>query len=201
MSGKRRQVIAPRLDDFVEKMLASLHSYSETVDLAVFEFGCDERTVTRSIARVREKWMAAEASTVVERRAKFRAELEHAWQGALAAGDYRAIAVMSRTRADIEGIKAPKETKHSGTVNHRPVPAMSPQERDREIQVLLAKRQAELSSGTSATPAIGALPPVTPEELEIELAPAIRPAKQEKAPAKNKGSKKASKPRSKTKVH
>lgn len=188
----RRRVIAPRLDDFVERSLAALMSYGEVVDAAVAEFGCDERTVTRAIARVRERWMQAEASTVAERRAKFRAELEHAWAKALAAGDYRAIAVMARTRADIEGIKTPKEHKHSGTVNHRPVAAMSPQERRRELEILLAKRAAEL--GGKPMPV---LPPAAAQdqpELVIDLPPDIRP---EKAKAK----KKPSKPRSKTRVH
>jgi hypothetical protein len=173
------RVVAPRLDDFVEEMLASLHSYSQVVDHAMAKFGCDERTVTRAIARVREKWKQVEANTVVERRARFRAELEHAWRCALKAGDYRAIAVMARTRADIEGIKAPKEMKHTGTIHHRPVAAMSPQERQRELEILLAKRQADLGGNpTAVIPALAAMPAATADELElVELPPDIRPAK------------------------
>ena len=196
--AKKKQY-APRLDDFVEQMLGRLHSYGEVVDAAMEEFGCAERTVTTAIARVRERWKQVEAATVLERRATFRAELRQAWRDAAAAGDYRAIAVMARTRADVEGIKAPKETKHSGTVNHhhRPVAAMSPAERQRELAILLAKRQAELGGGTSTGSAIAALPSAPTEVIEIELPPDIRP---EKKP-KGKGRKKASKPRSKTKVH
>lgn len=144
---KRRRVIAPRLDDYVQKLLGGMMSYGEIVDYAMAEFDCDERTVTRAIARVRAQWQQAAGATVEERRARFLGELEHAWRLALAAGDYRAVAVMARTRADVEGIRVPKKVEHSGTVHHRPVAAMSPQEREREIQLLLARRQAALGSG------------------------------------------------------
>lgn len=144
---KRRRVIAPRLDDYVQKLLGGMMSYSEVTDYAMAEFGCDERTVTRAIARVRAQWQQAAGASIEERRAKFLGELEHAWRGALATGDYRAIAVMARTRADVEGIKMPKKVEHGGTVHHRPVAAMAPQEREREIAILLAKRQAALGPG------------------------------------------------------
>jgi hypothetical protein len=153
-SKKRRRVIAPRLDDYVQKLLGGMMSYGEVVDYAMAEFDCDERTVTRAIARVRAQWQQAAGASIEERRARFLLELEHAWRGALAAGDFRAIAVMARTRADVEGLKAPKKVDHSGTINHRPVAAMAPQERQREIDLLLAKRQAALGAG--APPVIDA---------------------------------------------
>jgi hypothetical protein len=198
--AKKKQY-APRLDDFVEQMIGGLRSYGEIVDIAMAEFGCAERTVTTAIARVRERWKALEAATVIERRSEFRGRLLHAWRGALAEGDYRAIAVMARTLADIEGIKAPKETKHThgGTVSHRPVAAMSPQERQRELEILLAKRQAELGTGAAALPAIALDDSPAPADV-IDLPPDIRPEKAAKG-KQGKPRAKASKPRSKTRVH
>lgn len=171
--GGRRRVIAPRLDDYVMKLLGAMMSYGEVVDYAQSEFDCDERTVTRAIARVRAGWQQAAGASIDERRAKFLAELEHAWKGALGERDYRAIAVMARTRADVEGIKAPKKVDHSGTINHRPVAALAPQERQREIDVLLAKRQAALGAG--APPIIDAVAVVSPSSGpdEVELEPEV----------------------------
>jgi hypothetical protein len=149
---ERRRVIAPRLDDFVAKLLGNMMSYGEVVDYAMDKFGCDERTVTRAIARVRAGWQQASAASVDERRAKFLGELEHAMRGAIAAADYRALAVMFKTRSDVEGIRSVKKVELGGTVGLRPVAAMSPQERERELQILIAKRQAALGPGK--TPAI-----------------------------------------------
>lgn len=173
--NKRRRVIQPRLDDYVQKLLGGMMSYGEVVDYSMQEFGCDERTVTRAIARVRAGWQQAAGAGIDERRAKFLAELEHAWRGALAVADYRAIAVMARTRADVEGIKAPKKVDHSGTINHRPVAALSPQEREREIALLLAKRQAALGPGK--TPALVDTVAVERPELDVDQEPeVVRPA-------------------------
>lgn len=143
-----RRVVAPRLDDFVAELLASMHSFTEVVDAGVEEFDCSERTVAAAIARVRAEWQRASASSVDERRATFLAQLEHAWRLALSAGDYRAIAVMAKTRADVEGIKAVKKVEHSGVLGLRPVAAMSPEERRREIAMLLEKQKA--AAGTAA---------------------------------------------------
>jgi uncharacterized glyoxalase superfamily metalloenzyme YdcJ len=166
--GKRRRVVKARLDDVVERMLASMSTYGEVVDHCVQEFEIHERTVATAIARVKASWKEAEASTVEERRAKFRAELEHAWKMALAEGDYRAIAVMARTRADIEGIKASKKVEHGGVIGLRPVAVMSPAERRHEIAVLLAKQQAALGPGSA---------PVIDVQPGAELAHDARPGK------------------------
>lgn len=136
-----------RLDDFVERELASLASYGETVDAAAARFGCSVRTAERAVARVRRRWAEVAESEFAARRGRFRAQVEHAWRLALAAGDFRAVAQLARVLADVEGLRAPAKVEHSGTVNHRPVAAMSPQEREREIAVLLAKRQAALEAG------------------------------------------------------
>lgn len=180
---KHRRDVAVRLDDFVQKSLGSMMSYSETVDAAVVEFDIDERTAQRSIARVRDLWRQASAASVDERRAKFLGELEHAWRQALIAGDYRAVAVMARTRADVEGIRAVKKVEHGGTLNLRPVAAMSPEERRREIAILLAKRQAALGAG--APPAvIDTTATETPAELdqarEVVRAPASKPGRKKR---------------------
>lgn len=173
---KRRRVVAPRLDDYVEEHLAGMHSYSQVTDLAMKEFECSERTVTMAIARVRAKWHELDGATVMERRSRFRAELEYAWKRALQAGDYRAIAVMSKTRADVEGIRAMKKVEHGGIVGLRPVAAMSPQEREREIEILLAKRRGVLEAGGKPVIDVPTLDP-SPAELEpVELPPDIRPS-------------------------
>jgi hypothetical protein len=164
---KRRRVIAPRLDDFVAKLLGVMMSYGEVVDHAMNEFDCDERTVTRAIARVRQGWQQASSASVDERRAKFLGELEHAMRGAIATSDYRALAVMFKTRADVEGIRAVKKVEHGGTINHRPVAAMAPQERQREIDVLLAKRQAAIAGG--ATPIIDTTAVEAPSSLDGDV--------------------------------
>jgi hypothetical protein len=176
--------VAVRLDDFVEERLAAMDSYGEVVDAGVKKFKCSDRTVMTAIARVRQKWRTAEQSTVEERRAKFRAELEYAWKRALVEGDYRAIAVMAKVRADVEGIKAPKKVEHGGTVNLRPVAAMSPEERRREIEILLAKRAGAVPPANPAP----ALPPGSPDAIDIsdiELPPDIRPARGRSDPQRN----------------
>lgn len=187
--SNRRRVIAPRLEDFVQKLLGNMMSYGEVVDFAMDKFGCDERTVTRAIARVRQGWRQAASASVEERRAKFLGELEHAWRMALAEGDFRAIAVMAKTRADVEGIKAAKQVQVNGTINHRPVAAMAPQERQREIDLLLAKRQAALGPGkTPAIVDVVAIEKTAQPELELEViddAEVVRPAAPSK-PARKK---------------
>lgn len=184
---KHRRDIAPRLDDFVAKLLASMMSYGEVVDSALTEFDCDERTVTRAIARVRQSWQQSAAASVDERRARFLAELEHAWKMALGEGDYRAIGVMARTRADVEGLKAPKQVdhRHGGTINHRPVAAMAPQERQREIDILLAKRQAAIAAGEPPViDAVAVEAPSSPNmdavEKEVVCASTSKPARKKR---------------------
>ncbi len=150
--GPRRDHRA-RLVEAVEDWLASGKSYVEVTDLAMETTGCGERTATRAIAEVRKRWKEAEASTVEDRRARFRAMIEHAWAEALKVGDYRAVAVLARTLADVEGIRAPKAVKVDGTLGLMPVAAMAPADRRREIELLNAKRAAaggtplELPSG------------------------------------------------------
>jgi hypothetical protein len=182
-SKKHRRDIAERLDDFVGKMLASMMSYGETVDYAIDKFGCDERTVTRAIARVRQGWQQSAAASVDERRARFLAELEHAWKSALQMGDYRAIAVMARTRADVEGIKAVKKVEHSGVLGLRPVAAMSPEERRREIDVLLAKQKALAGASKPVIDATSTESPSSPEvddDEQLEVVRASKPARKKR---------------------
>jgi hypothetical protein len=131
-----------RLVDVVADWLAEGKSYVEVTDLAVAATGCHPRTATRAIAEVRKRWKDAGQTTVEDRRDRFRARLELVWNRALEDGDYRAIAVMARTLADIEGIKAAKEVRLSGEVGLKPVAAMSPEERRREIAALQAKQLA-----------------------------------------------------------
>lgn len=154
-----RRDIGHRLEDFVESRLAAFRSYSQVLDDAA-EWGLENfgvapnwRTVARAIAEVRKRWVMAERETVEQRRAGFRAQIHEYIKRAEASGDYRAVAVMLRTLADVEGVKAPKRVEHGGTVRH--VAAMTVGERDAEIQALLEKRAA--AKGQIAPPAIALL--------------------------------------------
>jgi hypothetical protein len=187
---RQRREKRQRLEDFVAKLLGGMKSYGEIVDDAVQVFACDESTAKRAIARVRAQWREAAGASVEERRARFLGELEYAWQQALAAADFRAIAVMARTRADVEGIRAPKKVEHAGTLGLRPVAAMSPAEREREIQLLLAKRQAAMGNGAAPALPPASEPVLVEAEVELEAEPEVV-----RAPAKS------SKPRRRRNVH
>lgn len=160
----------PRLDETIEALLASKVPPGEVVDTVVWKFGITERGAWKAIARVRRSWAEAEATTVAERRAKFRVEMDHAWRMALIEGDYRAIAQMARTVADVEGIRQPKKVELSGTVGLRPVQAMNPREREVEIAKLLADR--ELAAGRPVpaleAPSLDAFALEIPEVAEVD---------------------------------
>ena len=172
-------------------LLAAKVPPGEVVDTVVFRFSISERGAWKAIARVRESWKHAEGTTVAERRAKFRVEMDHAWRMALAEGDYRAIAQMAKTVADVEGIKAPKKVEVSGSLGLRPVAAMTLREREIEIAKLLAQR--EEAHGRPALP-----PGSSPLELaeaafgddvapDPDLPPAdMRPAKKRKKKARKR---------------
>jgi len=159
--ARRGPKVTPNLDDYLEHGLAAMTPYGELVDAACAEFGLSERGITKAIARVRERWMRTEQTTVEERRAKFRAELEHAWREALLAGDFRAIAQMAKVRADVDGIRAPRKVEVGGTLGLRPVAAMNPREREVEIATLLAKRAAARGESPPA------LPPPSLDDIEV----------------------------------
>lgn len=161
---RERHDYQPRLADFVEACLGSLKSYGETIDAAMEKTGCSERTAAKAIAAARARWKEAGTSTVDERRDKLRAQIEHAWRKALEAEDFRAIAVMARTLADIEGVKAPKQVVHGGILGLRPVAALSPAEREKELAELLAKRGA---AGGVVAPVEG------PDEMSVLAEPAL----------------------------
>lgn len=130
----------PGLDEAIEQMLAAKVPPTEVVDSVIINFEVNESAAWKAIARVREKWKQTEGTTVAERRAVFRAELSEAWRQSLIAGDFRAVAQMARTVADVEGIRAPKRVEMSGTLGLRPVAAMTPREREIEIAKLTAER-------------------------------------------------------------
>jgi hypothetical protein len=192
---KKRHVGA-RLDDFVAHGLASLMTPGEVVDAAVEQFEIHERTVWTAIARVKAQWREAEAVNIEDRRARLRAMIEEAWRGAAAVADFRAIAVMAKVLTDIEGVKAPKKVEHGGVIGVRPVAVMSPQERDREIEILLAKRQSALGSGAPPLPM--PTPPrvidVTPGEAELGGLAHDSEAIRVPAKTKSRGKTKAKKP-------
>lgn len=194
---------APGLDERIEQLLAAKVPPTEVVDTILINFDVQERAVWSAIARVREKWKQAEATTVEERRAVFRAELSEAWRRALGEGDYRAIASMARTVADVEGIKAPKRVEMSGVLGLRPVAAMTPREREIEIAKLTAERSKaqgkplpaplaptlELEPGDVDDEPIGGL------ELPVDVQPdeAPDPHLKPKAPAKARAKRKPAK--------
>jgi len=179
--------VAPRRDhrrrlvEQVEEWLASGKSFTETVDLCVAATGCHPSTAASAIGMVRARWKAADEATIEDRRARFKARIEHAWNKALDAGDFRAIAVLARTLADVEGVRAPKEVKLSGSVGVRPVAAMTPEERRKEIEELTARRAA--AGGLAiAAPANthGAFTPAVPPTINIEAVALIPTARKDR---------------------
>lgn len=100
-----------------------------------------ERTVWKYIARIREAWRDASAATLEERRAQFEAELLRDAAEARRSGDYKAVSSFARVRADVAGLRAPRKIEITGEVT--PVQALTPEQRQAEIDRLLSKRKGE----------------------------------------------------------
>lgn len=184
--GARRRVVAPRLDDWVALKRAAGWSTAEVVDHGTAEFEVDQSTVIRAIVRVRAEDAARAAQLRDVHRADHLARLNLAWRIGVEERDVRGLAMVAKRYQEVQGIEAVKKLEHSGVVGLQPVAAMSPQEREREIQLLMAKRQAALAPGLAPTiaPAPVTVIDVESAELEIEIAPDIRPKSKQRSKAK-----------------
>jgi len=112
------------------------------------EFGVTERTVWRYYKAVRERWATEEAERRPQRREEFRAMIMQNLRVAWAVANPMAGAATLRVLAKLDGLEAPSEIKITGGLD---IKAMSPMERQAEIERLLAIRAVALD-GRRTTP-------------------------------------------------
>lgn len=125
----------------VELMLIERWPNAHIVASVVDEFGICERTGWSYIKRVKDAWRDASAATLEERRAQFEAELLRDAAEARRSGDYKAVSSFARVRADVAGLRAPRKIEITGEIT--PVQALTPEQRQAEIDRLLSKRKGE----------------------------------------------------------
>jgi len=107
------------------------------------EFGISRYTVREWATLVRKQWATEEERYRPERRAQHRQRLQYSWNQSLDAGDYRAAATVLQTWQKFDGLDSPTKVEHTVS-GHVDVRAMTPLERQAEIDRLQAKREAAL---------------------------------------------------------
>ena len=109
-------------------------------------FSESERTVQRYMARIRKRWAEESAKERPELRAEHRARCLRAFHQARSNGDLRAASSFEVILAKIDGVFEPVRIEVSGRIA---VAALSPMERQHEINELL-RRKAEHLDGRQA---------------------------------------------------
>lgn len=105
------------------------------------EYGVTERTVERYYREIRELWKTEEKERRPERREEFRQALRYAYQRADDLGEPGAMVAALKVWAKLDGLEEPGKLDVSVSVDIR---AMTPQQRQAEIDRLIAMRQAAL---------------------------------------------------------
>lgn len=151
--------VKPRTPDYirelgmgrVEEMMVAAKPWSKIVAALAVEFpDNDEDTFKRWKAAVVKRWAAEDAEMRPARKDLWRARLDDLYGSLLeqardARSDYartlyfgEAVKV-AKLAIDLDGLSTPIAIKHEGRLD---VAAMSPSEREAEIKMLLAKREA-----------------------------------------------------------
>lgn len=129
----------PELYRWVEQRLVARRPAKEIAMEGATKYSVTERTVYAYMARVRAGWAEANQDNIEQRRERFLGQLAVDRELALEAGDFKAVAALAKTQAQVEGVLAPREIRVAD--GRRPPEAMSPEERRREIEELRARKE------------------------------------------------------------
>ncbi len=97
----------------------------------------NEETPTKWRAEVRRRWALSDAEERPHRRDEHREMLRQLYHDAYVVQDYRCCEKIANQLMKLDGLNVPEVVKIEGSIS---VQAMAPQEREREIDALLARR-------------------------------------------------------------
>ena len=97
-----------------------------------------EHTIKDWRKEIRRRWAVQDAEEKPHRRDEHRELLKTLYHQSFATGDYRCAEKVARQLMILDGLNVPQQINLSGAVD---VNAMTPQQRDAEIDQLLKKRQ------------------------------------------------------------
>ncbi len=133
----------------VEEALVRGLGFGRIASQICAEFRVTDRTVCRYISAVRERWMREEEELRPERRAHFRAMLMANFRLSLNSENPTAGAATLRVLAKFDGLEAPARVVVAGSFDVR---AMSPMERQAEIDRLIALRAQAMREAREQDP-------------------------------------------------
>ena len=118
-----------------------LGKHRECQAMLIASGAASQRTVSRYFRSIRDRWAQEEVELRGERRGEFRARLQASFNVSMETKNGMAMAAVMRSWAKFDGMEVPLEIRVSGGID---VKAMSPTERSREIDRLIALRSAAL---------------------------------------------------------
>ena len=147
----------PRLLALVEDCMIRGFTVAEletTVEEHKDGFACSLRTLKRYRAEIVARWQTEEVELRPQRRAEFRQILRVGYRDSMVHRQYIAAAAFAKIMAKLDGLEAPARLDVNIGIEVR---AMTPLQRQQEINELLARRAIAID-GTQAGP-LQALPP------------------------------------------